>query len=228
MPFDVFIQAVQLAKRAGAKSILISGGEPTDHPLYFEFINYLKFNYEGGVVVISHGAYIDDREKREAVFGQYKDVLFQITNDKRYYPKTLDRSMAMRLEVQYPNVTFIWKIGGELFPQGRALRHMKVTSENAKTKGTRCFNLRSMVNHPSIGNFSAAIAMLESQGRFCTPSININGSISMGESNECPETAYVDTSLDGITVAIKSSQCNDCGMLDKLSPFHHAAIGYHG
>lgn len=228
MCFSTFIKAVELANKLRVKVLIVSGGEPTDHPQYLEFMDYLAFNYTGIISVVSHGLFINDKERCEEVFGRNKDVQFQITNDKRWYPQKLCRTTARRLEQKYKNVGFVWKIGGELFPQGRARRHLKITEDNAKVKGTRCFNLRSFVNSPAIDGVAAAIRELEQRGKFCTPSININGSIGMGESNECPETAYVTDSLDTISNSIKRSQCNDCGMLNKLSPAHHHAIGYLG
>lgn len=228
MDFKVVMQSVTLANKLGVKALLISGGEPTDHPNYFDIIDYVKFNYSGQVIVISHGLFIDDKEYREKVFGQYKDVMFQITNDKRYYPKQLNRITAGNIERKHKNVSFIWKIGGELYPQGRARKHMGITDDTAKVKGTRCFNLRSIVNSVMEPSIAEAISMLELRGRFCTPSININGSIAMGESNQCPETATVTESIDLITQRFKESQCNDCGMLNKLPKTHKDAIRFKG
>lgn len=228
MPMNLFIQAVALANKLNIKVLIISGGEPTDHPLYVDFMHYLTFNFHGVVTVTSHGDFIEDEEACQRYFGQFPAVAYQITNDNRYYPKELNRARAAIIEKQYPFVIFVWKIGGELFPQGRARRHLKITEENALGKASKCFNLRSLVHNPNIGSLYAAIKELESRGRFCTPSININGSLSMGESNECPETAQVGQELQALTNAIKGSQCNDCGMLSSLDPLYKEAIHFKG
>ena len=63
--------------------------------------------------------------------------------------------------------------------------------------------------------------------RFCTPAIHPDGSIGMGESNECPMPVSVYDSNDTIRNSFRDSQCNDCGMLDKLSTMHHVAIRFY-
>lgn len=227
MPFPTFIQAVQFAKRVGVSVLIISGGEPTDHPQFAEFMHYLTFNYDGAVTVCSHGDFIEDRDKCRKYFDQLPSLFWQITNDERYYPKALNRERAAEIERQYERIGFVWKIGGELYPQGRARRHMGITEETSKCVGTRCFNLRSLTCNPQVGTFQKAVAMLESRLRFCTPSINIDGTIGMGESTECPETARVTDTLEQVTKAIQTSQCNDCGMLNDLPKTHTDAINYH-
>lgn len=226
MNFETFMGSVAFAKKAGVRGLILSGGEPTDHPQFCDMLGYLEHNYSGIVSVTTHGDYIDDAEACDRYFGKNPNVFFQVTNDARYYPKKLSRTRAAEIEKQYPNVVFVWEIGGHLYPQGRARKHMKITELNTGCVGTRCFNLRSFIRNEAIGSFKKAIAELESRMKFCTPSININGSIAMGESNDCPETAYITDTLDQVTQAMQSSGCNECGMLTALSPAHKIAVNY--
>jgi len=226
MEFSTFMNSVKLANKLGAKVLLLSGGEPTDNPNFIKFLNFATLNFSGIITVISHGAYIEDKELCDKYFGDFPKVQYQITNDKRYYPKRLNRIRAGNVERKYKNVMFCWEIGGEIFPQGRARKHMKITEINAKVLGPRCFNLRSFIHHPMIPDISHAIQQLEKAGKFCTPSVNINGSIAMGESNQCQETMNIKDSIFDLTEKVKNSNCNDCGMLSKLSETHHRAINF--
>ncbi|MCP4528773.1 MAG: radical SAM protein [Aestuariibacter sp.] len=228
MDFGTFMKSVNFAVRNGVRVIIISGGEPTDHQAYNDMMNYLLLNFQGSVSVCTHGEWVKDPELVAKYMTPYPKVNFQIVNDPLYYPRSLDKEGLARTLATHPNAKFFDYISAPIYPQGRARTRLKVSEKTTTSKGTRCFNLRSIANHPQFNTIGAAIRQLESMGKFCQPSVNINGSISMGESNECPtEVSVVDTD-ETIYQSVKCSQCNDCNMLDTVSPAHKAAIGYYG
>ena len=226
MSMDTFTKVVEFIDKIKPKVVIISGGEPTDHHDFREFINYLYKRYSGVIVVTTHGKWLFEKGPNYAeYFKRHRRLSFQVTNDDRYYPVKFSKKKAALIQDDYPNVIFCWRIGGEIYPQGRAVKYMKVTHENTGCKATKCFNLRSMCNNAMFPTLRKAIDHLESLGKFCTPSIHIDGSVKMGESNECPSIAHCTDSRESIHEAIKTSDCNDCKMLTNLSPMYLNAIG---
>lgn len=224
MTMETLIRAVRFANDHQVKMLIISGGEPTYHPEFKEFMDYVTRHFHGMITVTTHGMYVAE-PNGTAWFEQYPQVMFQITNDERYYPKPLPDE-AEQLCKPFKNVVICEAIGGEIYPQGRALRYLNVTYKKSKCKGTKCFNLRSISHHVSTYNLTQVIEMLEGAGKFCTPSIKTNGSIAMGESELCPSIGNVLETGPTIYRRILESQCNDCQMLTKLTPLHWNAIGY--
>jgi len=226
MSMPTLQKSLEFINKCQAKALIITGGEPTDHPQFDYILEYVSIVFQGLITVTTHGMYLSDRETHRW-FKTYPDIMFQITNDDRYYPKPIDMDAVNEVTSKYKNVYFCDRIGGEVYPQGRAVKYMKITHQNSLCKGTRCFNLRSISYHRDTTNMQQVIAMLEGAGKFCTPNIRPDGSIGMGESSECPPTSYVRDSPDELYARIRMSQCNDCQMLNKLSPLHWHAIGYH-
>lgn len=228
MDFATFIQGVNFAVRNGVRVIIVSGGEPTDHPQYVDMMNYLLLNFQGSVSVCTHGEWVKDPALVAKYMTPFKTVNFQIVNDPLYYPKSLDKEGLKRTLAAHPNAAYFDYISAPIYPQGRARSRLKVTEQTTTSKGTRCFNLRSIANHDQFNSIGATIRQLENMGKVCQPSVNISGTISMGESNECPTEVHVTDNDDKIFQSVKCSQCNDCNMLDTVSPMHKAAIGYRG
>ncbi len=227
MPFDVFIQAVSFAIKLGINDIVISGGEPTSHPQFVDFMHYLTLNFQKEIHVCTHGMFADNPDSVANYIVPFPQVSFQIVNDPLYYPKSPNLSNLAMLIQKHKNISFFDHISANnVYPQGRARTRLGITELTTGALSSRCFNLRSLVNHESIQGIGQAIRALEERGYRCTPSVNINGSIGMGESNECPETAYISDSLDAIFESFKCSQCNDCGMLTKLDQRYKDAIGF--
>jgi hypothetical protein len=86
-----------------------------------------------------------------------------------------------------------------------------------------CYNLRSAVH--TTGDFATAIALLRSMRKMCIPSVNVDGSISAGETNFCHIIGNVDSSNEEITKRILKMKCNNCGLEENLSPMHKKVIG---
>lgn len=229
MKFEDFKDAIQLAKTVNAQVLIIGGGEPTDHPEFYTFMDYLVEHFAGVKIVATHGYYLEEKPYDVATykFQKYPEILFQITNDKRYYPKSLSMQSEVDVTGDFENVKVFREIGGAIYPQGRALKYGKSLPHNPNVHtGTRCFNLRSISRSPFSNSLLDTIRHLELRGKFCTPSVSPDGFIGMGESNSCPPIGHVRTNVQELHNNICSSQCNDCGMLNGLSKQYWDAIGF--
>jgi hypothetical protein len=212
MEMDIFYQSLDFIKRMRPMVVLVSGGEPTEHPQICKIIREIKqlpFLIE--VVLISNGHFLFNKELTEQVLNL--GVPIQVTYDQRYYPVPIPLD-----KIKHPQIALETEIR-HIYPLGRAV------TNNIKPYNTiapKCFNLRSIARN--CFSFKDCVQTLESYSKFCTPSINIDGSISSGESNLCCRIGSV-TSLDKeLYDNLISMRCNRCGMEDKLDQLHRKAI----
>ncbi|CAH7397458.1 conserved hypothetical protein [Vibrio chagasii] len=225
MPFDEFMKAVKFAMECGEGTILISGGEPTDHPQFEDFLNYALLNFYGAVFVLSHGAFLKTKEDVDNLVGRYPNVMFQFTSDPLHYTKLISKEVITYINAQsnaYVTESLL-EIGVHIYPQGRAVR-MGVTPETTRSIAAKCFNLRSIVYAGH--DLKSALHVLRGRQKMCTPSVNVDGSISMGESNQCPSIGQTTATQASLTDAIRCSQCDECGMIGGLEPQYKQAIGF--
>jgi len=206
MAMENFAKSIDLAKRIDLPVLMISGGEPLEHPEFFEFAKLAKKNIKL-VLLLTNGMFAEDEELTKRVLDL--DLMIQITNDQRFYPKRVPK-------IIHPSVSYETHIR-MITPLGRA-------SEMLSTKqAPMCYNLRSVVRAKK--NLQAGILLLRSLEKFCSPSINTDGSIVAGESSLCHKIGTVDSSDQELAEALMHMQCNRCGLEDKLSQPHREAIG---
>jgi hypothetical protein len=85
-----------------------------------------------------------------------------------------------------------------------------------------CFNFRSAVR--TVG-FEQGLLALEAHGKYCTPSVNIDGGIVAGEADTCFKIGDVSMNPKDLTDGVRAMRCSRCGLQKNLSSFHRAAIG---
>lgn len=167
----------------GCKLVIISGGEPTEHP---DFVNYMYIAndyakcYNAAICVCTNGMNFNDEHILEQIKefeSNGSNVMYQVTNDKRYYPvdvtNIIDNSVFNMENVVYcDNIEVI-------YPMGRAVQN----NIPYQAKASKCFNIRSLTRHQ--GSLSKAVKILEGIGKFCTPLIDPSGYIRLGESLLC-------------------------------------------
>lgn len=189
--------------------LLLSGGEPTEHP---DLTWMLETSADLGLstIVLSNGEFLHNKapKRRDKILKLAKGV--QVTNDPRYYPRRVKKW-------SHPKVFWEDKLR-VVSPMGRAVGNRVACN----AKGPGCFNLRSLTR--SMG-LLRALFHLRSLGRMCTPSVNVNGIITVGEAPGCAEVGSVTDSLQSIERNITRVRCNSCGLIDGLSRQHQQAVG---
>lgn len=205
---ETFRTALEFISGVEGGIVMISGGEPIDHPEFFKFVEIAK-QERFMVLVMSNGMFLENEELRERVLAL--NVQLQITNDERFYPKRI-------FEYKHKNISWESELR-MLSPFGRAIKNGIHTSRQSPL----CFNLRSVLR--STRSLPDAIRFLRMKGKFCTPSINIDGSISAGESNSCYRVGFVGEPIAKIANGIMSMKCNYCGLEDGLEDKYREAIG---
>jgi hypothetical protein len=202
-------------------TILIGGGEPTEHPQFLKFIDkFISTNIP--VILTTNGMWLKNNEYTKEILK--RRIMIQLTNDKRYYPIKIS-------DPKIQNVTYVDRIES-LSLSGRARDN---NMQKLVTKAPHCFNLRSIARYVHRNNFLNApgefcfkmmLTLLEGRGKWCQPSINLNGDIVPGETTECYVIGHVTDHVNTIYSNLVNMQgCNTCTMIDVLSRIEKDAVG---
>lgn len=210
MSLSTYNQTLWYLKRLEMPSMMITGGEPTKNPNIIEMINRAK-NVKLDPLLLSNGTFLENNELKEKIINTGIGV--QITNDPRYYPRRVPI-------IENPNIKYENHIRS-MAPFHRALKNnIPITS-----KAPGCFNLRSFCRNLDSNYLPHIMMSLGLAGKMCTPSVNIDGSISAGESNDCTIIGYVTDDLSSLYNRLCSMKCNRCKLVYNLTNLQKKAIG---
>jgi hypothetical protein len=220
MDFPTFQKAVmRIAGHIGTRVIIISGGEPLEHPEFFDFMAWLRNLGESlgfgsfMPIIASNGLFVLDERLYDKV--ERLGMMVQVTNDQRFYPRNLD---LVRHKFEPEWISYTDEIQN-VVPCRR-------TAEGAlecNRMSPPCFNLRSATR--SLGLHQALSTLEVNHGRFCCPSVNIDGTVMAGEMDTCHRIGSVDDAITELEYELATMQCNECGLRDNLEPRHLEAIG---
>ena len=200
--------------------IVVSGGEPTEHPEFEHMIQVIfdffdKKNIYGMITITTNGFWcLDNIEaaKRIAKGTGRVQVLWQVSTDDRYYPKLLPTSKRLWREDGF---VLCDRCVTQVYPQGNALKNELPW----KAKASKCFNVRALVKQMPSPSIGLLVESLLTRGYFCTPAIRIDGKISLGESDLCPKVASIYDPEELIIEKIKSFQCSQCDFINDSLPY---------
>jgi len=200
MSVDTVASSLAFMEKHKVKTCMVSGGEPTLSPEFEQIMDMVCMSVPF-VILMSNGTFAFD----DHIFNIVKDILdrwttlsLQVRTHPRYYP-SYKRIMDCRRLRKLPR-TFVQDDGIVLTALGRC-------TENQK-KFPTCSNFWSASQNKGL-SFSDVIREIESRGRFCTPSINVDGTISMGETPFCQKIGNV---VNGVGKVLGMKPCNKCGL----------------
>lgn len=209
MSEDVFRRALDFIARNNFVFLMMSGGEPTEHPQFVDFVRMAQAA-KIELIVLSNGMFLNDGHRDEYLSLGAK---FQIINDPDYYP--------IRVEpVEHPNIAvFDTKIMAPVSPFGRA----KKNGIDGGRMSPLCFNLRSATRH--LRDFRNAVLFLRMRGKMCIPSVTVDGDVVAGESRFCAKVGTVESSNIELTNRTAELRCSMCGLVNNLTAEQKVAIG---
>lgn len=202
-------------------AIIITGGEPTEHSKFVEFMEILaNFYKEEHIIalttVTTNGFWcLENQEEAKRIISLFpvNSFIFQVSADIRYYPKRLDITKRIFREKGFVLCDDCVEV---LYPQGRALQNF---NNKCSAYASKCFNIRAISKQISNPTLKDIISSLASINKFCTPHIKINGDIGLGESDLCPTCASIYDEPKDIVEKIINFKCSQCNHInDKLSP----------
>lgn len=213
MNVDVFKETLNFINQINPILILVSGGEPTEHPGIITILESLLKNFSHEqIILVSNGMFLNNKELVNQI--NSLNILVQITNDSRYYPIKISESDCRILK----NGCYVDRVT-LMTPLGRALDNNLTGTRQAPL----CFNLRSVATKST--TFKESVKTLESHQKFCSPSINTDGSISVGESNTCYKIGTVEDSDSKLFNNLLNIKCNKCKLFNNLSNEYRKVVG---
>ena len=214
MPGWTFHAAAQFAKANGERHILISGGEPTEHPDFLPFCRMasrigLKFSFA------SNGMWLGELGKEKVieeiatlpgfVGGQiYSNPKWYRLHDQtlREYNLYADKWNGLHIFLDTSEIRSMSDIG-------RAKNCPAAMEEVVKSKfHNMC--LTSCVTAVQCDTLENFFLMMLMQHRFCTPMIDYKGNLHMSESILCPSIGNV-TKDDAATLWKAMKEFRPCG-----------------
>lgn len=200
--------------------LLITGGEPTEHPKFWEFMKIAsEYNLKNKIVIVTtNGMNLSDNDiPKVRALNKKCTFLWQVTSVDKYYPIKIDLSQKIFREPSFSISTSLEKLS----PIGRALNHPE-WEFNAIAPD--CFNIRSLTR--KLQNLETVIESLRVRGKVCTPQISFDGQLKLGESCLCPPICLITENEITIIYKIINFRCSKCNhLLNKLPKIYRNAIG---
>ena len=215
MSLKKFDDVLVFARKLGIRVLVLSGGEPTLHPLLLDILHRAA-KAKMIPVVPSNGAFATNKKLCTKLldFCDKHSGLIQVTNDKRFYPQRLPESSAW----SHPVVCMTDHI--EMI---RPCRRVKENGIEPESETPNCVNLRILTRN---SNLRHAMYVLERErGRLCLPSVDIDGTVRVGEPDTCHPAGQVTDNIEYIEQRIRQMKCSRCGLVKNLPQKYKAAIG---
>lgn len=213
--------AYDILESSSVKILMITGGEPFEHPEIKSVLktigDYTKRHPIVPVIIATNGYTLANNM---SLLNWYRDfikshhsIMTQVTNFPEWYPNNLTEKNKYHLSKIQRSMVIDDNKDVPLYPQGRAL-----TLPNPKWNfgsGTKCTNMRLFANQLQTHSFKAVVRAITNV-RACVPRINVNGSISLGESRLYPPIGNIDDSDELLFQNTKNCRCVSCAI-----PFKH-------
>ena len=223
MTEEIFEDAVRfLIRNDACKSIILTGGEPAEHPDFEHIMSLLISRLEmekktSVITITTNGFWCLDNPVIAADMtksSKYTQVFWQVSTDSRFYPKSIPKHKRLWRESGF---VFCDDCVQHVYPQGRALTN----NLPWEAKASKCFNVRAMAKQLDKPTFGTVIQHLGAAGFHCTPAIRVDGTIGLGESDLCPAAASIYDSDSEIIKKIIDFECHQCDFINnRLDPIY--------
>lgn len=190
MDFSTFRKALAFAKDNGVAHVLISGGEPTEHPMLVDFCEeidktHIRFS------IASNGMWLGDSIKEHGIERLSTLRAFaggQVYSNPKWY--RLHDEISRRFEDAKAKWTSLgWYLDTtdirSMSDIGRAKTNEQAIAETyASSYHNMC--LTACVTAAQVNSLSDFFHLMLMQHRFCSPMVDYKGDIHMSESCLCP------------------------------------------
>lgn len=222
MSEETFRDVLQFVKKAQPIVVNVSGGEPTEHPLWSTFVKELLAVKSVVIVtVLTNGAWIEDVKQRIAMAklirehkGHFK---VQVYSHPKYYK---NHKWTVAHEQQFRSIGCGPDFDSPIFMQDLGRARKNCQEEVAESKHVpSCINSHMIAMQTfSMPQFLSAAAQA---GKFCRPQIDVDGNIHMSESWLCPAVAHVRDGVDNAFWKMRQSRpCQGCRLYKNFVELH--------
>lgn len=226
MTEETLSDVLKFCNKYGLYNLLITGGEPTEHPHFYEFTKHIIKCFRDvpvlkTITIVTNGYWLtesaENAEKAKELINlsnEFTLVTFQVSTDKRFYPKKLDTTKRIFRE---RGIILCEDCVEQLYPKGRALTNNLDCSSRSSSQ---CVNIRLIARQlylsGKLPSLNSIIRHLESRLRFCNPQISYKGDILLGESSLCPKCSSIYESEENIVKSILNWNCSECNLNKNL------------
>lgn len=230
MSFDMFRNVLHFQCTYGGPFLIITGGEPTEHPEFERFVRYATsvmcttpVRMQLIITITTNGEWMQTHDDF-VTWTEDKAITWQVTTVDGLYPRKIDTTLPA---FHHKNVVICTEIE-HMYPMGRAVENNYVW----EAKASKCFNIRAitrqLVDQHRLGNCAlrTIISTMVANQKMCTPHIAPSGAIKLGESDLCPICSWFDKPEHEIVEDILNFRCHNCDFINKkLPPMYQALLG---
>lgn len=222
MTQNTFGHALEFCREAKPLVVSVTGGEPTEHPLWAEMTReLLRLKHVALVNVLTNGAWIEDKEQRLRMARLIREakgrVKVQVYSNPKYYQ---DHEWTVEHEQQFRSIGCLPDFESPVFMQdlGRARKNCREETEES-THVPSCINSHLIAAQArSLPQF---LSMAAQAAKFCRPLIDPDGGIHMSESWLCPTVAHVSDGIDEAFRKMRASRpCKGCRLYRNFEQLH--------
>lgn len=222
MTEETFEQVFSFVAEARPLVISVSGGEPTENPLWEQMVRrLLEIPSARFVNLLTNGSWIEDKDIRLKVANltrQFKDRFgVQVYSHPKYYQ---DHDWTVEHEAQFRSVGCKPDFSDTIFMQdlGRARKNCSEEVEQSDHVPS-CINSHLLALQAY--TLQQFVTMAAQAGKFCRPLIDFQGGIHMSESRLCPTVAHVsDGTVDAFMKMRASRPCKGCRLYRNFEQLH--------
>lgn len=212
---------VSFFRKMETKKLLVSGGEPTEHPDFDKHLAYILENTKrkNPVSLATNGMLLLDKEKRKALFKlgfKHKNLFVQITNLRGLYPYYEQVADALHQhsfshinKLIVPSIVGMQRIGrGE-----KNWDTVKMLSQGYERLAPACFNLYSIGTQSATFKDVLKLMSMKLTNSWCTPSVmGATGDIYAGETRFCTKIGNIaDMGESALKYLKEHLPCGKCG-----------------
>ena len=222
MTEETFEEVLAFVREARPMVVNVTGGEPTEHPLWRAFARAL-LGVKGVAVlsILTNGAWIEDAKVRIDMARLVREakgrVKVQVYSNPLYYR---DHEWTVSHEAQFRSIGCTPDFRSPLFMQdlGRARRNCREEVERS-TFVPSCINSHLIAMQArSMRQF---FEMCVGAAKFCRPLIDPDGGIHMSESWRCQTVAHVSDGVDEAFRKMRASRpCGGCRLYRNFTELH--------
>jgi len=222
MTEDTFEEVLEFCREAKPLVVSVTGGEPTENPLWAAMARaLLGIRTVALVNILTNGAWIEDgaeRRKMARLIREAKGRLkVQVYSNPKYYQ---DHAWTVEHGAQFRSIGCITDFDDPIFMQdlGRARENCREETE-ASDHVPSCINSHLIaVQARSLPHF---LSMAAQAAKFCRPLIDPEGGIHMSESRLCPTVAHVSDGVDEAFRKMRASRpCKGCRLYRNFEQLH--------
>lgn len=212
---------IKFINKLSLSIILISGGEITDHPNFYNFIKQIINDCNNSkFVLLSNGLFIKDKKKISMIkqlLENHDNILnLQIRTHERYYPNYNFIMSNKQNLLSINNKIQFYNDGINLLHMGRAKKNFQ---NEGLDKLPSCGNLFLLSKQKAVNNFKELLMYNQFRlNKFCKPYISCSGNIYAGESSQCVMIGNITDSFEKLFNNLKLLiPCNKCNGINNLS-----------